>query len=77
MLFLLVMEVLNALICRVNARSLFKPLGVCSTAYHVSFYADNLLWFISLEQQDIQMAHTILSLFEGSSSLGFALRREL
>jgi hypothetical protein len=69
-LFLLVMEVLNALICKANAWSLFKSMGVHAITYRVSFYVDDLVWFVAPEQRDMQMVHAILELFEKCSGLG-------
>jgi hypothetical protein len=47
MLFLLVMEDLSALIRKAEAWSLLLPLGVRSIPYCASFYADNLVLFVS------------------------------
>jgi hypothetical protein len=49
MLFLLVMEVLNALICKAEDWSLFKPLGVQAITHRASFYANDLAWFVVLD----------------------------
>jgi hypothetical protein len=69
MFFLLVTEVLNALIRKADTWSLFQPPGLRSIAFRVSFYVDDLVWFVTPVQHDIQMAHTILSIFKGSSGL--------
>jgi hypothetical protein len=53
MLFLLVMEVLNALILKANIWSLFKPLGVKGITHRASFYADDLVWFIAPESKNL------------------------
>jgi hypothetical protein len=53
MLFLLVMEVLNALICKVESWSLLRPLGLSQGTHRASFYADDLVWFMAPEQEDI------------------------
>jgi hypothetical protein len=66
-LFLMVMEVLNALIRKVEAWPLFMPLGLSSCAFEASFYADDLVWILC----DIHMAHTILGIFEDSLGLDF------
>jgi hypothetical protein len=68
MLFL-VMEVLNALIRKADAWSLFHLLGLNTSAHRASFYVDDLVWFVTLEQRDLRMATTILSIFEKSSGL--------
>jgi hypothetical protein len=69
-LFLLVMEVLNALIHKADEWLLLKPLGVNGVMHHASFYADDLVWFVAPEQKDLLMVRSILSLFEGCSGLG-------
>jgi hypothetical protein len=70
MLFLLVMEVLNDLIHKDDEWKQLKPLGASGITHRVSFYADHLDCFLSSEQQDMQMACMIMSLFEGCSGLG-------
>jgi hypothetical protein len=75
MLFLLVMEVLNALIRKADPWSLFRPLGLNTSAHKASFYTDDLVWFITPEQGDLRMATTILLIFEKSSGLGCNLSK--
>jgi hypothetical protein len=75
MLFLLVMEVLNALIHKADEWSLLKPLGVNGVMHHTSFYADDLVWFVAPEQKDLLMVRSILSLFEGCSGLGYNMNK--
>jgi hypothetical protein len=75
MLFLLVMEVLNALIYKANTWSLFHSLGLSSSAFRASFYAGDLVWFVTPVQGDIQMTHTILLIFKRSSGLGCNLSK--
>jgi hypothetical protein len=70
MFFLLIMEVLNALICKEDSWSLLQPLGVCAIPYRTPLYAYDLDVFISSIAQDLQMARSMLSLFEGASVLG-------
>jgi hypothetical protein len=48
MLFLLVVEVLNALIRKVDSWSLLQPPGVNAIPYHTLVYADDLIMFIRL-----------------------------
>jgi hypothetical protein len=75
MLFLLVMEVLNVLIRKDGTWSLFKPLRVNGIAHPSSFYTDDLVWFVAPDQKDLQLAYTILSLFEECSGLGCNLNK--
>jgi hypothetical protein len=69
MLFLLVMEVLNIIILKADTWSLFRPLDLNTSDHRASFYVDDLVWFVTLEQLDLRMATTILSIFEKSSGL--------
>jgi hypothetical protein len=69
MLFLLVMEVLNGLIWKEYSWSLWHPLGVRGLAHRASFYADDLILFISLVAHDLQHARSLLSLFEQAFGL--------
>jgi hypothetical protein len=43
------MEALNALICKAEDWSLFKPLGVQAITHRASFYANDLAWFVVLD----------------------------
>jgi hypothetical protein len=69
MLFLLAMEVLNALISRADFWSLFKPLAVHGIRHWASLYADDLVVFISPEPQDIQVLYNVRSVFEEAFGL--------
>jgi hypothetical protein len=52
MLFLVVMEVLGALIHKADAWSFLQPF-LCRLPHCVSLYADDLIVFISLDAKDI------------------------
>jgi hypothetical protein len=69
MLFLLVIEVMAALIGQVNVWSLFKPLGPRAITHRASFYVDDLVIFLSPVSQDILLFCSILDIFVGASSL--------
>jgi hypothetical protein len=69
-LFLLIMEVLSALIRKADHWSLFQRLGSRFITHRASLYADDLILFISPTAQDLHLAHCIFSLFEGASGLG-------
>jgi hypothetical protein len=69
MLFLLVMEVLNALIRRAGGWSLLQPLGA-RLPHRASFYVDDLVVFLTPSAPDLQMACCILELFHDASGLG-------
>jgi hypothetical protein len=62
MLFLLVMKVLSALIYKVDACSLWQPLGVSALSH-----GTQLILFISPVHQDLHLARSILCLFEKAS----------
>jgi hypothetical protein len=64
MLFLLTMEVLNALFRKADVWSLFKPLGTCGICHRVSLYADDLVVFVAPETRDIHLLRGILFIFE-------------
>jgi hypothetical protein len=53
MLFLHVMEILSALICKADEWSLWQPIGVRAIPYCASLYVDDLILFISPSQQDL------------------------
>jgi hypothetical protein len=74
LLFLLVMEVLGALIRKADAWSLLQPFRA-RIPHRASFYADDLVLFISPNPRDIQMTHNILSVFEDASGLGCNLAK--
>jgi hypothetical protein len=70
MLFLLVMEALNALIRKAEEWSLFNLLGVQAISHQASFYVDDLAWFVSPDQRDLRLVQNILEVFEKTSGLG-------
>jgi hypothetical protein len=69
MMFLLVMEVLRALIHKVDSWSLWQSLGVRAIPLRDSLYTDNLILFISPSARDLQRTRSILSMFEDASGL--------
>lgn len=69
MLFLLVMEVLSALIRKADIWQLFQGLGVRNIPHRVSLYADDLVIFLSPTQPDLQMMKVTLQIFQEASGL--------
>jgi hypothetical protein len=69
MLFLLVMEIINALIRKADEWSLWEPLEVRGLPYHASLCADDLILLTSPSHQDLQLTRPLLSLFERASGL--------
>jgi hypothetical protein len=75
MLFLLVMEVLSALIRAIDSRSLLQHLQVRPIPHRVSLYADDLIVFLKPVPHDLQLLQGIFNLFQGSSRLGYNLSK--
>jgi hypothetical protein len=71
MLFLLVMEILSALICKVDEWSLWEPLGARTIQHRPSLYTNDLILFVSPSHCDLQLTRSLLSLFEWASGLGY------
>jgi hypothetical protein len=74
MLFLLIMEVLGALIHKADTWSLFQPFRT-RLPHRACFYADDLVLFVSPNHRDLQTMHCILSVFEDSFGQGCNLAR--
>jgi hypothetical protein len=70
MLFMLVMEVLDALIHKADEWDLFSRLRVQSVRHHTSLYADDFIMFTSPTLTDLQLCRTIFQAFEKASRLG-------
>jgi hypothetical protein len=70
MLFLLVMEVLSALIRKADQWQLLRGLGVHSITHWTSLYVDDLILFVRPHAEDLQVMRHIFSIFEGASGLG-------
>jgi hypothetical protein len=67
-LFVIVMEVLNALISKADRRAIFSPLPDKIT-HRASVYADDLVIFLSPCVQDFNNIRRILDLFASASGL--------
>jgi hypothetical protein len=65
MLFLLIMEVLSALICIADDWSLLQDLGVCSIPHRTTFYTDDLILVIRSAARDMHALCNIFTMFEG------------
>jgi hypothetical protein len=75
MLFLLVMEVLSALIRKADQWALLQQLGSNAIPHCAAFYADDLILFVLPEEQDLQTLRCIFEVFERASGLGSNLTR--
>jgi hypothetical protein len=53
MLFLLVMEVLHALVHKSDGSSILKKLGIWTITFHMSLYVDDVISFLSPVAQDL------------------------
>ena len=68
-LFVLSMEVLNALILQAEEEQLFLPLGNSGIIFRASFYADDTVIFIKPARQDLLLLLSIMEAFEQISGL--------
>ncbi|WVZ68209.1 hypothetical protein U9M48_017172 [Paspalum notatum var. saurae] len=69
MLFVLVMDVLNALVNLADADGLFTPLARPAIRCRASLYADDLVIFVRPIRKDLLLLRSILDLFAGCSGL--------
>jgi hypothetical protein len=70
MLFLVVMEVLHAMIRKSDDWSLFQQIGSRGLPHRASLYADDMTMFVCPTSTDLLHAQNIFSAFKGASSLG-------
>jgi hypothetical protein len=68
-MFVLTMDALNALFQLIDNRSLFCSLHVPSIRHRLSLYADDLVIFTVLDEQDLRLVRVILVVFAGPSGL--------
>ncbi|WVZ88479.1 LOW QUALITY PROTEIN: hypothetical protein U9M48_034996, partial [Paspalum notatum var. saurae] len=69
MLFLLVMEVLNALVSQATQENLLQPLAVQRAKFRISFYADDVIMFFRPAREDITLISQLLDFFGHVSGL--------
>jgi len=75
LLFVIVMEVLNALIAEADRRAALTPLPGNVIKYRASVYADDLVVFLALTPQDFACIRHILELFTGAFGLSTNLEK--
>jgi hypothetical protein len=75
MRFLIVMEVLNAMIRVVDSQGVFKQLGARSLPHRACLYADDLVMFVSPMASDLCLLSGILKLFESASGLSYNMAK--
>jgi hypothetical protein len=69
LLFVLVMDVLNAMICEADRQGHLSPLFGSKIKFRASIYADDLVIFLAPEVHDFTCMRQILEAFEGASGL--------
>lgn len=69
MLFVLVMDALNAFFWQAEIKGIFRPLGHQPIKSRVSMYVDDLVLFLSPIQQDLVVVKAILDAFACASGL--------
>jgi hypothetical protein len=69
MLFLLIMEVVSALIRKADEWPLLQDLGVRSIPLRAAFYTDELILFKWPTIRDLQALCDLFNMFEGKSGL--------
>jgi hypothetical protein len=70
MMFLLIMEVLSALIHKADGWPLLQDLGVRIIMHEAAFYVNDFILCIRSASRDLLALQEIFSLFEGGSGLG-------
>jgi hypothetical protein len=75
MLFLIVMEVLHAMIHKSDDWSLFQHVGPRRLPHHVSLYADNMVMFVCPTLSNLLHARNVFLAFTGASGLGCNLAK--
>jgi hypothetical protein len=74
-LFLLVIEVLSALVWWVNTWALLQSMGAPDIQHRALFYVDDMIMFVKQAKQDIQTIKAIFYVFLGASGLGCNLTK--
>lgn len=69
LLFVLAMDMLNALFRRADMSGMLTPLQPMITKYRVFLYADDLAIFLAPVLQDVRVVRSILELFALASGL--------
>jgi len=77
MLFILVMDVLNALIGKADEEALLQPLATDRVKHRVSLYADDVALFIRPSPEDLSTTKEILQLFGGGERASHKHAEEL
>lgn len=69
MLFVLIMEVLNHLVCWLDAQGFLTPLGSVTLPFRVSLYADDVVLFVAPRIEELLAAKVAVELFGQASGL--------
>ena len=67
MMFILVMDVLGHMFSKAADEGLLLPLSRRAFKHRVSMYADDVVIFTSLDQQDLALIRAVLEIFAGMS----------
>jgi hypothetical protein len=70
MLFVLVMEILGALIRKADEWGIFSRIGVQAIKHRTSLYANDFIMFLSPTPSDLELTKSILQVFQEASGLG-------
>jgi hypothetical protein len=63
MLFVLVMEVINHIVCWLDSEGLLAQLGSAAVQQRASLYADDLIFFVVPNENDLLVLRSILHIF--------------
>ncbi|WVZ55719.1 hypothetical protein U9M48_006344 [Paspalum notatum var. saurae] len=69
MLFILVMEVLHALVVKASRQNLLQPLAVPQARHRMSIYADDVILFLRPNRVDLSLISRLLEVFGHASGL--------
>jgi hypothetical protein len=75
MLFLLIMEVLNAMFRKADEWALLHQLGARAMPFRSSLYADDVILFVCLDVRDLQLTKLIFDIFHATSGLACNLAK--
>jgi hypothetical protein len=69
LLFVIVMEALNAMLAKADERHLLSPLKLKAVTFRVSLYADDVVVFLQPTVRELSVAKSILRCFEGATGI--------
>jgi hypothetical protein len=75
MLFIRVLEVMGAVIWKADQWGRFQHFGTNAIPHRASFYADDMILFVSPKEQELQTVWHTFQIFEGASGLAYNLNK--